>query len=119
MPVSDFIQIGTKSVQIKRAAIAADVVGNNTIVAAVPGARIRVLALFLVNLTAGGTIVFEDGAGGADLTGVMGFGGNGQLLLTFNPGGWFQTSVATLLNAVTTGASNTLRGCLTYIETAD
>lgn len=88
--------------------------GDNTLVAAVAGKKIRVLALFLV---AAGAVVarLEGGAGGTALTGQMTLAANGTLVLPFNPLGWFETAASTLLNLELGGAVSA-DGSLLYIE---
>lgn len=88
--------------------------GDNTIIAAVSGKKIRVMSAFLV---AAGTVNvrFEDGAGGTALTGQMNLVANTGFTLPFNPEGWFETSVNTLLN-LELSAAVSVDGCLTYTE---
>lgn len=88
--------------------------GDNTIVAAVTGKKIRVLALFLV-ASAAVTVRFESGAGGTALTGQMQLGANGVLVLPENANGWFQTAAAALLNLELSGAVS-VDGGLVYLE---
>ena len=57
---------------IKRAKIDAASSGDNTLVAAVTGKKIRVLAAFFTMTGTAVTIRFESGAGGTALTGQMG-----------------------------------------------
>ena len=100
---------------VKRAAIDAATSGNNTLVAAVSGKKIRVLALFATMTGSAVTIRFEDGAGGTALTGQMGPTAGQTIVLPFNPVGWFETSAATLLNLELSGAQS-VDGALVYIE---
>lgn len=88
--------------------------GDNTLVAAVTSRRIRVLALFLVSA---GTVNvrFESGAGGTALTGQMNLVANTGFVLPYNPAGWFETGVNTLLN-LELSAAISVDGALTYIE---
>ncbi len=86
-----------------RAAINVAGSGNNTIVAAVTGRKIRVLAVALV-VGAAVTTRFESNAGGAALTGQMELAANGDLVLPYNPAGWFETVAAQLLNLELSGA---------------
>jgi len=88
--------------------------GDNTLVAAVTSRRIRVLSLFLV--AAGAVNVrFESGAGGTALTGQMNLVANTGFVLPYNPAGWFETAVTTLLN-LELSAAVSVDGSLTYIE---
>lgn len=88
--------------------------GDNTLVAAVASRKIRVLALFMVSA---GTVNarFEDGAAGTALTGQMNLVANSGFTLPFNPAGWFETSVNTLLN-LELSAAVSVDGSITYIE---
>ena len=99
---------------IKYAKIDAASSGDNTLVAAVTGKQIRVLAAFMVSA---GTVNvrFEDGAGGTALTGQMNLVANSGFTLPFNEVGWFETTAATLLNLELSGAVS-VDGCLVYIE---
>ena len=82
---------------VKYAAIAASASGNNTLVAAVAGKRIRVLAL---SLSFAGIVnaKFQTAAGGTDLTGLYYGVANTQVVLPFNEAGHFQTVGGELLN---------------------
>lgn len=95
------------------AAISASSNGNNTIVAAVTGKKIRVLAY---NLMSNGTVnaKFQSGAGGTDLTGLKYFVANTGIVAPFNPVGWFETAAATLLN-VNLSAGVAVGGEVVYI----
>lgn len=86
--------------------------GDNTIVAAATGKKIRVHALFLVS---GGTVTvrFESGASGTALTGQMSLVANSGFVLPFNPAGWFETAASTLLN-LELSAGVTVDGSLSY-----
>jgi hypothetical protein len=100
---------------VKRAAIDAASSGNNTLVAAVTGKKIRVLALAITMTGTAVTIRFEDGAGGTALTGQMQPTQGQTVTLPFNPVGWFETSAATLLN-LELGGAQSVDGVLVYIE---
>lgn len=86
--------------------------GDNTLVAAVAGRKIRVLAL---NITAAGAVLvrFESAAGGTALTGQMSMAANAEKTLPFNPAGWFETLAGELLNMELGGAVS-VDGCLVY-----
>ena len=88
--------------------------GDNTLVTAVASRKIRVLALFMVSA---GTVNarFESGAAGTALTGQMNLVANSGFTLPFNPAGWFETAVNTLLN-LELSAAVSVDGALTYIE---
>jgi hypothetical protein len=98
----------------QRVPITASASGNNTLVAAVTGRKIRVMSLALV-ASAAVTVQLQSGAGGTNLTGAMALAANGVLVLPFNSEGWGETAVATLLNLVLGGAVP-VAGVLTYIE---
>lgn len=89
--------------------------GDNTIVSAVSGKRILVLALHLV--AAGAVNVrFESGAGGTALTGVMTCAAAGDdITLPYSPVGWFKTAASALLNLELSGAVS-VDGVLVYAE---
>lgn len=99
---------------IKRVAVSASATPNNTLVAAVAGKKIRVLAL--VGVSAG--IVnakLQSGAGGTDITGAMPLVANGQIPLQYNPAGWCETAAGMLLN-LNLSAGVLVAGVLTYQE---
>ena len=114
-----FIQADFQDVRdvqlVKRAKIDGATSGNNTLVAAVTGKKIRVLAAFFTMTGTAVTIRFEDGADGTALTGQMGPTEGQTSMLRFNPVGWFETSDATLLNMELSGAQS-VDGALVYIE---
>lgn len=95
------------------AAISAASNGNNTLVAAVTGKKIRVVAY---NFMANGTVnaKFQSGAGGTDLTGLKYLVVNTGLVAPFNPVGWFETAASTLLN-LNLSAGVAVGGELVYI----
>jgi hypothetical protein len=82
------------------------------LVAAVTGYKIRVLALFMTNVTASGTAKFQS-AGSSDLTGAMSFPANGQLVLPFSGAGLFETAAGAKLNLVLSSAGQ-VSGGLVY-----
>ena len=86
--------------------------GDNTIVAAVTGQKIRVLAMFLIS---GGTVTvrFESGASGTALTGQMSLIAQAGWTLPYNPVGWFETAAGALLN-LELSAGVSVDGCLVY-----
>jgi len=113
---TDVIMNDTTALTPKFAKIAAASSGNNTLVSAVASKKIRVLAY---NFISNGTVnaKFQDGAGGTDLTGLKYCVANTGLVAGFNPVGWFETSVNTLLNVNLSGAV-AIGGELVYVETA-
>lgn len=106
--------VGGVVVTPKFAAISAASSGNNTIVAAVSGKKIRVLSYKLMGDGAV-TAKFQSGAGGTDLTGAFAIGANGGVGGDFCPVGFFETGSAALLN-LSLGSAVGVRGHLTYIE---
>lgn len=98
----------------KFAIIDAATSGDNTLVSAVTSKKIRVVALYLV--AAGSVNVrFESGAGGTALSGQMNLVANTGFVLPFNPVGWFETAVTTLLN-IELSAAISVDGTLVYVE---
>lgn len=99
---------------VKFAVIDAATLGDNEIVAAVPGKRIRVLSVVLV---AAGTVTarFESGAGGTALTGQMVLATSSVVTLPYSPHGLFQTAAGQALNLELSDAVS-VDGCLSYIE---
>ncbi len=105
---------GTTALTPKFAVIDHATSGDNTVVSAVAGKKIRVLAAFLV--AAGtATVRFESGAGGTALTGQMSLVANTGFVLPYNPVGWFETAAAALLN-IELSAAESVDGCVVYIE---
>jgi hypothetical protein len=98
--------------EIRRAVIDNNSLGDNTIVAAVTGKKIRVLDMLLV---AGGatTVRFESGASGTALTGQMSLTTNTGFAAGFNPLGHFETAAGELLN-MELGGAQTVDGWLVY-----
>lgn len=111
---TDVIMNNTTALTPKFAVISASTFGDNTLIAAVASAKIRVLALNMV-LAAATTIRFESGASGTALTGQMSIAANSGLVLPFNPVGWFETAANTLLN-LELSAANQASGSITYVE---
>ena len=98
---------------IGRDAVSGASSGNNTIVAASSGKKIRVLGL---SLSAAGAVTakFQSGAGGTDLTGAWTLATGTPLTLGYNPLGWFETDASALLNMVLSGAVS-VTGVIVYI----
>jgi hypothetical protein len=105
---------GPNTCDRKSVAISCSGSGNNTVVAAVPDYKIRVLALSL-SASAAVNAKFQSGAGGTDLTGLYYLAANGGMVLPYNKLGWFETGVNALLNLNLSGAIP-VGGCITYIE---
>lgn len=101
--------------RIKRAVIDAASSGDNTVVAAVTGKKIRVYSCILVMTGTAITARFESGAGGTALTGQMQPTQGGGFVLPHNPAGWFETTAGALLN-LELGGAQSVDGVLTYAE---
>lgn len=103
---ADFTFANGYSVQpIMRAVIDNAVSGNNTLVAAVTGMKIRVYDVILI--AAGDmTVRFQSGASGTALTGQMTCSTSSGFAPGFNPFGHFETVAGSLLNLeLSTGTS--------------
>jgi hypothetical protein len=111
---TDKVMNGKTVLTPKFAIIAASGVGDNTLVTAVIGKKIRVLSYSFVCAGAV-TVRFEDGAGGSALSGQMEFAANSGISPSFCPLGHFETSVNTLLN-LELSAGISVAGHLVYVE---
>ncbi len=111
---TDAMMNGATALTPKYKIIDAALSGNNTLVAAVSGKKLRVLSVFLM-AAAAVVVRFEDGAGGTALSGQMNVAVNGGFVMPFNPVGWFETSSNVLLNLELDGAVS-VDGCLVYVE---
>lgn len=100
--------------EVQFAAIQAAALGDNTLVAAVAGKKIRVVSLVLVATGGANNVRLESGAGGTALTGVMGLAANGQLPLQQNTAGWCETAPGALLN-LELSAATAVAGMLGYV----
>jgi hypothetical protein len=107
---TDALQNGLTALTPKFAPIQAAANGDNTLVSAVSGKKIRVIAIFV---TTGGTVTYrlQSGASGAYLTGTI----TKDLVLPFNPLGWCETASGALLNLELSAAVN-CGGMLVYVE---
>lgn len=101
----------------KFAIIDAATSGNNTIVAAVTGKKIRVLAGSLTMTGTAVTIRFESGADGTALTGQMTPTQGATIPMPFCPLGHFETAASALLN-LELGGAQSVDGWIVYIEVA-
>ncbi len=92
--------------------ISASSSGNNTIVSAVSGKKIRVTSW---NFMANGTVnaKFTDGAGGSDLTGLYYMIVNTGISVPYHPEGYFTGSTNTAL-VINLSASIAIGGVITY-----
>ena len=100
--------------EIQYAAVDVSSAGDNTIVAAVAGKKIRLLSIFLIT-SSNLAIAFESGASGVALTGDMELSRKTPFVLPFNPEGWFETAEGALLN-LELGGATAMAGCLSYVE---
>jgi hypothetical protein len=100
---------------VLRAAVSGATSGNNTLVTAVTGKKIKVLSLVLAAASAV-TVRLESGAGGTALTGVMSLTAN-DLKIVFPPAEpgyhWVETAAGALLNLELGGAVQ-VSGCIVY-----
>lgn len=103
--------------EVKHAVIDNATSGDNTIVAAVTGKKIRVLNIVLVS--AGSmTVRFESGAGGTALTGQMTVAAGSGFAPGFDPTGHFETAASALLN-LELSAATSADGWINYILVDD
>lgn len=111
---TDAIYDGVSLLTPKYAVIDDALTPDNTIIAAVAGKKIRIIAGFAI---AAGAVNarFESDTGGTALTGQMNLTTNSGFTLPFNPVGWFETVAGELLN-LELSAAVSLDGVLTYIE---
>lgn len=100
--------------EVLYAVVSAASAGDNTLVAAVPGKKIRVMSLVLVASGGANTVRLESGAGGTALTGQMDIVDNGQLVLAWSPAGHCETAAAALLN-LELSAATSVAGVLAYV----
>lgn len=100
--------------ETKYAVIDAAAIGNQTLVAAVTGKKLRVLALFVVSAGVQ-TAIFQSGAGGTALTGGLTLAASTVVSVPFNPEGWFETAAGALLN-LNLSAAVSVDGALVYQE---
>lgn len=103
---------------IKYAAFGAATAGNNTLLAAVSGKKIRILSLCII-AGAAASIYFQSGTGGAvifgDSTNKIQLAANGGFVLPFSSAGWFETAASVLLN-LNSSSTGPLSGGFAYEE---
>lgn len=109
--IAEFIRLPDKK---GRAMIDASAVGDNTVVAATEGKRIRVLSAVLVASGGANTVRFKSGAAGM-LTGQLTLGADGHLVLPLNGFGWFESVGGEALN-LELSAGTLVAGALVYDE---
>lgn len=78
--------------------------GDNAIVAAVSGGRIRVLAVTVIT-TLANNVKFRSAT--TDISATFPLGANGGFVLPYNEHGWFQTAIGQALNLNMTVATAT------------
>lgn len=114
MPIGSNSHFDNYSTQVvKRAVIDNATLGDNTIVSAVAGKKIRVLNVVLVSAGAM-TVRFESGASGTALTGQMTVATGTGFAPGFDPTGHFETAAGELLN-LELSAGTSADGWLNYV----
>ena len=89
--------------------------GTGALVAAVTGAKIRVLAFFVAQEKgAASVITFKDGTTAISGNIIIAVQNDGQILLPFNPAGWMETSSGAALQV--TVADGAIAGVIVYDE---
>jgi hypothetical protein len=114
MSKHEYLFLKDRVTGLKRVKIAASSSGNNTLVAAVTGKKLRVYQVLLV---AAGAVnaKFQTGASGTDLTGLLTLTTNVGFASGWCPVGHFETDEAALLNLNLSGAV-AVGGWLVYAE---
>lgn len=102
----------------KFAAIGVAASGDNTLVAAISGKKIRVLAISLI--AAGAVNLYLTSAGGGAVifggsTNKVGLAANGGFVLPYSPAGWFETAAGQALVA-NLSAAVAVAGVVVYAE---
>lgn len=111
---TDVVYNGTTALTPVFARINASSSGDNTLVSAVTGKKIRVLAVCMI--AAGDvTSTFESGTTSGEVFGPLDLTTNSGFTLPFNPVGWFETASGELLNLILDAAIN-VGGGLVYVE---
>ena len=105
---------GSDKLTVKYAAVSASGSGNNTVVAAVTGKKIRVLGFLLVSALAV-TVQWQSGAGGTALCGVMSLGITAAVNSGISEAGLFETASGALLN-LSLGGAVSVGGYVIYVE---
>lgn len=103
------VQISAATMQV--ALIAASTIGSNVILAPSNGWRICLVSLVLV--AAGAVNMQLQDSATTNLTGILTFPANGQLILPFNPAGWVITTYSVGLN-LNLSATVAVGGCMTF-----
>jgi hypothetical protein len=95
-----------------QAPIAITTAGNNTLVAAIAGTSIRIVALYFISSNTN-TVTLKSGANA--LTGAMDFTSQERMVLPLNPYGWMETAEGEAL-IMTTTKDVKISGMLTYFK---
>lgn len=97
---------------VKRVPVQASSSGDNTLLSALTGRKIRVLAFYG---SCAGTVnaKFQSDASGTDLTGLLYGVANSGIVLPYNDRGWFETQAGQLLN-LNLSAAVAVGGTLVY-----
>lgn len=111
---TDLVSVGGSLLTPKFATISASSSGNNTLVAAVSGKKIRVIS-FVLNSSGTVNCKLQSGAGGTDLTGLFYFVANTGLVLPYSACGWLETASGGLLN-LNLSAGVQVGGIVVYVE---
>ena len=98
----------------KYATVVASASGATTVVAAVTGKKIRVLALEVL-ANAAVNVKWQSATAPTDKTGLAYLAPNGGYVLPFNPVGWFETIAGEALSINLSGAV-AVGGSLVYVE---
>lgn len=89
--------------------------GDNELVAAVSGKKIRLLSLVAIASGGANTLTLESGTDSGELSGAMDLAADGQLVLPHNPCGWVETVAGESLNLILSAAT-AVGGFFTYQE---
>ena len=92
--------------------IAVTAAGNNTLVAALTGTSIRIVALYFISSNTN-TVTLKSGTNA--LTGAMDFTSQERMVLPLNEYGWMETNAGEALIMTTTKGYN-VSGMLTYFK---
>lgn len=89
---------------------------DDSYVTAVPGARIRVTAVFAVAGGTAQTITFKSKPSGSStaISPALAFGANGGMVLPYNPDGWFDTAKGEGLTVTTASGGSTTGVMVSY-----
>lgn len=105
--------------EVFRAVVNTGTAADHSLVAAVTGGRIRVVALAVTAAGTAPAIRFESGAGGTALTGVMLPTSGSVVVLPYNPTGWFETASGAALSMEVGGTSPSIQGVVEYVLVDD